>query len=1060
MANTEFTISGLVESQLPDFINAKYAENAPSFRRFIELYYEWLENSAAGNTVYHIMNAEKYRDIDETEDNFLFYFKDELLPYFPERTELELTKILKGAKEFYQKKGTAFSIEWLFRVLFNKEAIVSFPRENILRASDGKWQTPIALKVSDTPFLVQTAESTQNLFAAPAAPTTYHTQNTFATSVNFSNTLRRDSTIIVFATYKIWVESATVGSTLRDNLINYININPNTEMHDSAGTQLSLIKRVIGADMSGYGTNQHGYQIVECYYNQDNTVDSNKFIFTNYMSSDILETIFGSAAGSTKFQFDGIEAFEICKLGVGELIASNGDFYSSTTSVDSTVTIDGANTPYYVISFAYSPDQSVFIDPSSTIDGGSPSTIFTATLDGGDPSTTVFDDTIDGGLYSTESGLLAVSTILPDEVNNIVLANTTYGEGRFAVQYTKKYNAQDVISSFSSTAAANIATISFAFKERPTTSLSTLVGKLVIGETSGARAVIEKAMVRVDEYTKTKYTEIFLSNVEGEFVNNELIYADIDDDTIYTERILGFVNAIRIDPNNRGLRYVESDPAVIYGGFVDEQGNRPTAGFNYATARVKEVTPGRILSIELLKGGYGYRANPNTYIDVIPDVSDPPIVRAANITVSGVDTGNAITLSLATDTIAPYASVVLSTNPFNPSPASWGTGFPIKTDANVSSVLADCLDFQNIDFYPITSLSLNDQGQGYLREPTLELTTLYPVSGGSADIRNLGLISVVEIVSGGVNYQVGDTIQFSGGGGSDATATVSSVDGSTGAITGINISARGYGYISRPTVTVGTTTGEGASLIAYLFNDGIEYDLTVEEVGKILSLEIINSGFGYIARPNVSLKVMDVYTDNLTRVFSSDQELFVYQGADLSTSTFRANVDIGYVSSINQSGSSNATIRLYEYDGVLNTTAPLIISQTGDHLNLIGSLTYGNGLAKANLLFIDGTTTYPGFYLNTDGFLSADKKLQDGYKYHNYSYVLESDKQLSEYNQTVKNIAHPSGAKLIAHKRISDVFQVKTSVSHGFSISESGYILAESGDYIATEDGAGYLSQD
>jgi hypothetical protein len=246
----------------------------------------------------------------------------------------------------------------------------------------------------------------------------------------------------------------------------------------------------------------------------------------------------------------------------------------------------------------------------------------------------------------------------------------------------------------------------------------------------------------------------------------------------------------------------------------------------------------------------------------------------------------------------------------------------------------------------------------------------------------------------------------------------------------------------------------------FQFNDGIEYDLTVEEVGQIRSLQIVNSGFGYIARPNVSLKVMDVYTDNLTRVFSADQEFTVFQGADISTSTFRANIDMGYASSVNQSGSSNATIRLYEYDGVLSTALPLKISQTGDHLNLISSLIYGNGLAKANLLFIDGTTTYPGFYLNTDGFLSADKRLQDNYKYHNFSYVLESDKQLREYNLTIKNIAHPAGSKLIAHKRISDVFTVRPSISHGFSISEDGYILAENNDYITAEDGVSFLSQE
>ncbi len=1056
MANTAYTVSGLIESQLPDFINAKYAENAPSFRRFIELYYEWLENSAAGNTVYHIMNAEKYRDIDETEDSFLTYFKDELLPFFPERTELEITKILKGAKEFYQKKGTADSIEWLFRVLFNKEARITYPRDNILRASDGKWQRPIALKISDTPFVVQTAESTLNLFAANAAPETYHTQNTFSTTVKFTNTLRRDSTVIAFAAYRIWVVSPTSGATLKANLSNYINVNPSTAMTDNVGTQFKLVERVISEDITGYGANQHGYSIVECYYNQDNTVTANKIEFENYMSNSILQSVFGSADNTIKFQFDGIEAFEICKLGKNQLVASNAVFGESVSSIDTTLTIDGSNTPCYILSFGYSTDQSVFIDSANTIDGGSPFSTGDV-LDGGLYSTVSFDDTYEGGLYSTESGLYMESTVFPDEINNSVIANTTFGDARFAFQYTKKFNAQNVTSYFSSSAAASIATISLAFKETRSVTLRELIGKLVIGETSKARAVVERAFVRVDEYTKTRYVEVFLSNLEGEFVNNELIYIEYDDIT-FTERILGFVNAISIDPNNRGLKYKINDPAVIYGGFVDEFGNRPTAGYNYATAIVSDATEGRILSVNLLKGGYGYRLNPNTVIEVTPDVSDPPISVNAAVTVSAVDTGNAIVLNLATDTIAPYENVTLSTNPFDPSPAAWGTGFPINSLANVNSVLADCLGFQSVSFFPISALTLTNQGQGYLREPTLEFETFYPVNGGSASISDLGFISVVEVVNGGVNYANGETINFIGGDGLGATAEV--VVNGGGTITSVNVTSRGYGYSSRPTVTVNTTSGAGAELIAYLFNDGVEYDLTVEEVGKIRKLQIVNSGFGYIAKPNVSLKVMDVYTDNLTRVFSIDQDLTAFQGSSLSSATFRANVDIGYISSINQAGSSNATFRLYEYTGILDTGLPLRVLETGDHLNLLGSKIYGNGLAKANLLFIDGTTTYPGHYLNTDGFLSADKKLQDRYKYHNFSYVLESDKQLREYNQTIKNIVHPSGSQLIAHKRISDVFTFKSSISHSFAMTERGYILLEDDSFILLEDESGYLSRE
>lgn len=142
--NTELSISALVNRQLPDFVRADH----PMFKRFLELYYEWLEDESKGNTVYHIMNSGKYRDIDETLDPFIRLFKEELLPYFPENTELDLVKVLKGAREFYVKKGSEESVKWLFRVLYGQDIQVYYPKKQILIASDGKWKLPQAFQLT------------------------------------------------------------------------------------------------------------------------------------------------------------------------------------------------------------------------------------------------------------------------------------------------------------------------------------------------------------------------------------------------------------------------------------------------------------------------------------------------------------------------------------------------------------------------------------------------------------------------------------------------------------------------------------------------------------------------------------------------------------------------------------------------------------------------------------------------------------------------------------------------------------------------------------------------
>jgi hypothetical protein len=144
MATTEKTVSALVNRQLPDFVRSDH----PQFKRFLELYYEWLEDESKGNTVYHIMRSGEYRDVDTTLDPFIRLFKQELLPYFPERSELDLVKVLKGAREFYVKKGSEESVKWLFRVLYGQDIQIYLPKKQILIASDGKWKLPQAFQLT------------------------------------------------------------------------------------------------------------------------------------------------------------------------------------------------------------------------------------------------------------------------------------------------------------------------------------------------------------------------------------------------------------------------------------------------------------------------------------------------------------------------------------------------------------------------------------------------------------------------------------------------------------------------------------------------------------------------------------------------------------------------------------------------------------------------------------------------------------------------------------------------------------------------------------------------
>ena len=66
-------ISPLVESQFPAF----YREEGPMFIALVKSYYEWLEQS--NNAIYQARKLLEYRDIDQTIDDFIVYFKEETL---------------------------------------------------------------------------------------------------------------------------------------------------------------------------------------------------------------------------------------------------------------------------------------------------------------------------------------------------------------------------------------------------------------------------------------------------------------------------------------------------------------------------------------------------------------------------------------------------------------------------------------------------------------------------------------------------------------------------------------------------------------------------------------------------------------------------------------------------------------------------------------------------------------------------------------------------------------------------------------------------------------------
>ena len=109
-------------------------------------------NDYRPNPVNTIQDLTNFRDPDKVISNFLTNFRDEFLKTIPETLALGLNKrnLIKNIKSMYQLKGTQAGHELFFRILFNQVSETFYPRTQMLRVSDGQWDTQKVLRAITT----------------------------------------------------------------------------------------------------------------------------------------------------------------------------------------------------------------------------------------------------------------------------------------------------------------------------------------------------------------------------------------------------------------------------------------------------------------------------------------------------------------------------------------------------------------------------------------------------------------------------------------------------------------------------------------------------------------------------------------------------------------------------------------------------------------------------------------------------------------------------------------------------------------------------------------------
>lgn len=305
-----------------------------------------------------------------------------------------------------------------------------------------------------------------------------------------------------------------------------------------------------------------------------------------------------------------------------------------------------------------------------------------------------------------------------------------------------------------------------------------------------------------------------------------------------------------------------------------------------------------------------------------------------------------------------------------------------------------------------------------------------------------GKITEIVVDGGGSGYEIGDTLSFTNTGtfGGNASGVVTVVNGAianedtdhivledetssgdhltgnkivqesgsgTGDITDIYLISGGNGYKSLPTVSVSSTSGTGANVLAH--GTG---------VGKILGIETSNLGINYQNNPPPKLSFVNcLFITGISGSFTAGETV---NGGTSSAS--------GLVSSYD---SSTQVLKLKEVSGIFQVDET--VSSSG------GSATVNKLDLAVATVDVRSVVDTKGVFLNEKGHISeSTMKVQDSLYYQDFSYVLKVGNSINLWRDAFKKTMHTSGFYFTGQVDLESRLNAKVQVATGFNTGTIG----------------------
>jgi hypothetical protein len=348
-------------------------------------------------------------------------------------------------------------------------------------------------------------------------------------------------------------------------------------------------------------------------------------------------------------------------------------------------------------------------------------------------------------------------------------------------------------------------------------------------------------------------------------------------------------------------------------------------------------------------------------------------------------------------------------------------------------------------------------GGGITKTPEVSAQSTYKSDiDGSIFLSSLGILAPIQIIDGGSGYQNNDTIIFTGGSGYGAYANVTGVD-INGSVTNVSyvtvqsqtypLGGMGFRNDSLPALTVISSNVQASNVILSvpgILGESASFSTTVDRVGSITTINLLDGGEDYIQTPNVSLKVQDIVVSNVSISNLPLKGDIVYQGANTNTATYQATVNsVSLLSPNDDPTLSLYKFRVFNHSSKPNPNLNLIVE--GKDINFVmantaydstydvnGVKNYGDGNAKGTASFLNGLVVGQGKYLSSRGQPSSFSILQNEI-YNNYTYQITVEKEISKYREILLNLLHPTGMKMLGR------YAMKANSEHFFHTYDALY---------------------